>query len=308
MLPASFQPMLEARLPSQMQPLWWKTPDELEQLAPRAEIGWFDLFAKPSALRALASARDLRWLNTAFAGVDWLPLGDLHQRGVTLTNGSGLTAVTVAEFTVMGMIAIARDYRTIVRAQDAGEWIEGEGGDRELAGSRALLLGYGSIGRRIGMLLRALGMDVVPVRSRPSAEALGPDDWRGRLDEFDWIVLSLPATRSTAGLISSDEFAAMKQSAILVNVGRAETVDQVRLARALSERRIAAAMLDLTDPEPLPPGHSLWELDNVHITMHRAGRPTPASRRRAADRFAANCASYLAGAPLEARVNLLRGY
>ena len=307
-LPASFAQLLEGRLPKAIEPIWWETPDLLEVQAPRAEIGWFDLFAKPPALRALASARNLRWFNTAFAGVDWLPLDDLRQRGVTLTNGSGLGARTVAEFTIMGMIAIARDYRAIVRGQDAGEWIEGEGGDRELGGSRALLLGYGAIGQRIGTLLSALDVEVVPVRSRASGNALGPFDWRERVGEFDWIVLSLPATSETAGLFGADDLAAMKRSAILVNVGRAETVDQPKLVQALRERKIAAALLDLTDPEPLPRGHELWSLENAHITMHRAGRPTPASRQRAAERFAANCVRYLEGEPLEAKVDLLRGY
>ena len=307
-LPASFRPMLDARLPERIEPLWWETPDDLERLAPSAQIGWFDLFEKAPALRALEAARDLRWLNTGFAGVDWLPLADLERREVTVTNGAGLTAITVAEFTIMGMIAMARDYRAIVRAQDAGVWIEGEGGDRELAGSRALLLGYGAIGRRVGTMLQALAVDVVPVRSAADAEALGPLDWQGRLGEFDWLVLTLPATQETLGLVGASEFAAMKPSTILVNVGRAETVEQAHLVRALRERRIAGALLDLTDPEPLPPEHELWRLENAHITMHRAGRPTPASRRRAADRFVINCERYLSGEPLEARVDLRRGY
>ena len=307
-LPADYREMLEGRLPPSIEPLWWETPDHLEVLAPQAEIGWFDLFDKPPALRAIASAGDLRWLNTGFAGVDWISLDDLDRRGITLTNGSGLNSQTVAEFTLMGMIAIARDYRAIVRSQDACRWIEGELGSRELAGSRALLLGYGSIGQRIGGLLEAVGVETVAVRSKPGPAVLGPDDWRARLREFDWIVLSLPATDATQDLIGRDELAAMKPDAVLVNVGRAETVQQNDLIEALRQKRIAAALLDLTDPEPLPPDHPLWNVANAHVTMHRAGRPTPASRRRAADRFAENCDRFLAGLPLEATVDLHRGY
>jgi len=307
-LPERFRPLLEGRLPPGIEPRWWATPDELEALAPEARIGWFDLFEKPPALRALESATGLEWLNSAFAGVDWLPLDELRKRRVTLTNGSGVNAATVAEFTIMGMLAIARDYSAIVRAQDRGEWLTGQREIRELGEDRALVLGYGAIGRRIGSLLEAFGTEVVPVRSRSGEGALGPDEWRSRIGTFDWIILTLPATGETRGMIGAPELAAMKPGSALVNVGRAECVDQGALFEALSRRRPAAALLDLTDPEPLPPGHPLWSIQNVHITMHQAGMPNPATRRRAAERFLENCGRFTRGEPLEAAVDLRRGY
>ena len=100
----------------------------------------------------------------------------------------------------------------------------------------------------------------------------------------------------------------MKPNAVLVNFARADCVDQAALIEALRTQRLAAATLDLTDPEPLPPGHPLWSLDNAHITMHLSGIPTSASQARAAERFIANCARYRAGEPLEAQVDLTRGY
>jgi len=95
---------------------------------------------------------------------------------------------------------------------------------------------------------------------------------------------------------------------VLVNFARADCVDQPALVEALRERRIAAAVLDLTDPEPLPPEHELWSLDNAHITMHLSGIPTPASLQRAAERFARNCERFRAGEPLAAQVDLGKGY
>jgi phosphoglycerate dehydrogenase-like enzyme len=301
-LPARIRAQLEPMLPGWLGVRWWGTPEEMAALAPEAEIGWFDLHEKGPPLAAIEAAAGLRWLNTAYAGVDWMPLADLERRGVALTCGTGLTTGQVAEFAVMTMLAVAKDYRAIVRAQDRHEWLAAAPGVRALAGSRALVLGYGSIGRAIGRALEAFGVEVEGVGSR------GPHDWRERLREFDWIVLALPGTPETRSIIGPAELASMKGEAVLVNFARADCVNQPALAEALRERRIAAAVLDLTDPEPLPPGHELWALDNAHITMHLSGIPTPASLERAAGRFARNCERFRAGEPLEARVDLTKGY
>jgi len=301
-LPHSVQPLLEARLPDWLEVRWWSSPEELVQLAPDAEIGWFDLHEKPPALAAVAAARGLRWLNSSYAGVDWLPLAELAERGVAVTCGTGLTARQVAEYAVMTMLAVAKDYPAVVRAQDRHEWLADPPGIRDLAGSRALILGYGAIGQAIGRALEALDVEVLAVsRSRPRG-------WRHQIGTFDWIVLALPGTPETKGAIGAPELAAMKPDAVLVNFARADCVDQPALVEALTKRRIAAAVLDLTDPEPLPPDHPLWSLPNAHITMHLSGIPTPASQSRAAERFLRNCARFRAGEPLEAAVDLARGY
>ena len=306
--PSAFARCLKPACPGASSRAGGPRPEELEALASEARIGWFDLFDKPPALRALASATKLEWLNSAFAGVDWLPLEALRARGIALTNGSGINAVTVAEFAVLGMLAIARDYRAVAGAQDRGEWLEDAREPRELSGTRALLLGYGAIGSAIGERLDAFGVEVVPVRSRADEGALGPDEWRDRIGTFHWVILTLPATDETRGMVGAEELSAMKPEAVLLNLGRADCIDQPALIEALRDRQIAAALLDLTDPEPLPPGHPLWSLDNAHITMHRAGLPNPATRARAAERFLANCERFLAGEEMEAAVDLARGY
>jgi phosphoglycerate dehydrogenase-like enzyme len=134
------------------------------------------------------------------------------------------------------------------------------------------------------------------------------DGWRARLPEFDWIVLAVPGTPETRGMIGAAEIAAMKPEAVLVNVARGDVVDQPALIAALREKRIAAAVLDVTDPEPLPPGHALWSVPNVHLTMHLSGIPTPASIARAADRFLTNCERFRTGARLEAQIDPGLGY
>jgi phosphoglycerate dehydrogenase-like enzyme len=301
-LPALHRPVLEARLPDWLEPRWWATPGEMLALAPAAEIGWFDMHVKPPALAAVDAATGLRWLNTSYAGVDWLPLGELEERGVALTCGSGLTAGQVAEFALLAMLAVAKDYPAAVRAQDRHEWLDRPPGTRDLAGSKALILGHGGLGRAIERALQGLGVEVCAVSSRR------PQSWRSRIGRFDWIVLAVPGTPETRGMIGAAELAGMKPEAVLVNFARADCVDQDALVSALIERRIAAAILDLTDPEPLPPGHPLWSADNAHITMHLSGIPTPASQARAAERFLHNCARFRTGEPLEGRVDLARGY
>ena len=302
-LPARARPLLEGRLPEWLAAWWWDGPETLVELAPEAEIGWFDLHEKPAVLMAIERATSLRWLNTVYAGVDWLPLARFEARGVALTNGSGLTSVQVAEWAVMSMLAAAKRYREVVRAQDRHDWLfPAPPGIRELAGSRALILGRGAIGQAVERRLLAFDLDVTAVGST------GPDDWRARLGEFDWIVLALPGTPQTRGIIGAAEIAAMKPDAVVVNFARADCIDQPALVEALRDDRIAGAVLDLTDPEPLSPDHPLWALDNAHITMHLSGIPTPAAERRAAERFLRNCERFRTGEPLEARVDLERGY
>jgi phosphoglycerate dehydrogenase-like enzyme len=301
-LDARLRAALEGRLPEWIEARWWDSPEALVALAPAAEIGWFDLHVKPPVLAAVEAADGLRWLNTSYAGVDWLPLGELHRRGVAVTCGTGLTTAQVAEFALLAMLAVAKDYPAVVRAQDRREWLEAAPGIRDLAGSRALVLGYGAIGQAIGRALESFGVEVFAVsRSRPRG-------WRHQLGGFEWIVLALPGTPETKGTIGVAELAAMKQEAVLVNFARADCVDQDALVDALAERRIAAAVLDLTDPEPLSPDHPLWSLDNAHVTMHLSGIPTAASQARAVERFLRNCERFRTGEPLEAQVDLARGY
>ena len=301
-LPARMRALVEPLLPEWVDARWWSSADELASLAPPAEIGWFDLHEKAGPLGAVAAAGGLRWLNTAYAGVDWLPLVELERREVALTCGKGLTATSVAEFAVMTMLTVAKNFPAVVRAQDRGEWLGDAPGTRELAGSKALILGQGAIGQAIDRILIGFGVATEAVR-RGSGSG-----WKARLGEFDWIVLALPGTPATRGLIGRAELAAMKREAVLINFARADIVDEAALIDALRAKRIAAAVLDVTDPEPLPPDHPLWSLDNAHLTMHLSGIPTPASLRRAAERFARNCEHFRNGEPLEARVDLKLGY
>lgn len=302
------RPLVEPHLPTWVQPRWFATQEEALALAPEAEIGWFD-FAQHAPMHAVVTAAArLRWLNSIYSGLDFLPLDLLAKRGVTITHGAGINAITIAEYTVMLMLAHAKGYGEVVRAQGRREWLLDSPGKRELCEERVLLLGLGAIGGLIKTRLDAFGMAVVPVRRSGGEGALGPDEWRSQLGSFDWIVLAVPATPETRHLIGAAELAAMKPNAVVVNIARGEVIDQDALIAALRERRIEAALLDVTTPEPLPSDHSLWETPGAQISMHLSGRAQTRMFQRSATRFLANLDRWHAGEPVAPRFDPMTGY
>ncbi len=261
---------------------------------------------------AAGKADRLKWLNTLCAGVDYFPLDKLREQRRHFTNGQGLNAPTIAEYALMGMLVMAKDYREVVRAQERHEWLSDAPGKMELCGSKALVVGAGGIGGRIAELLRRIEVEVTEVRRRPAAPGqsgvLTVDEWRGRLGEFDWVVIVVPSTPDTERMIGAAELAAMKPTAAILNFARGAVIDQDALVAALRDKTIAAALLDVTDPEPLPGDHPLWSLDNCHISMHLSGRSQTLLFPRAAERFLANLDKYGKGEELDYRVDLELGY
>jgi phosphoglycerate dehydrogenase-like enzyme len=302
------RPLLEPRLPAWAEPRWFGSTEELWDLAPEAEIGWFDLYKKEDMAEAIRRAEKLKWLNSIYAGVDGFPLAVMRERGVVFTNGAGINALTIAEYVVMGMLTVAKGYREVVRAQDRHEWLTDSPGKVELAGSKALLLGYGAIGQLIDARLAAFEVEVTKVRRTPGPGTIGPDAWRPRLGEFDWVILAVPATADTDAMIGAAELAAMKPGATLINIARGAVVDQDALVAALRENRWGHAFLDVTTPEPLPPDHPLWDLPNAHVTMHLSGRAQDKMFARSVERFLANLERWHAGEPVAPQVDLELGY
>ena len=307
-LNAALRPMLEEHMPAWVEPRWFSTKEEVFALAPEAEIGWYDMYTKADVNAAVTRSERLRWLNTGYAGLEWFPLDWMAQRGVRVTNGAGINAITIAEYVVMGMLSFAKQYPAVLAAQARQEWLRDAPGKRELFESRALILGLGAIGQEIAARLEVFGVEVTKVRRTPGPGTLGPDQWRDRLGQFDWVILAVPATAETEKMIGAAELAAMKRDAVLINIARGAVVDQDALVAALQERRIGGAFLDVTTPEPLPPGHPLWTMDNAVITMHLSGRAQTRMYERAARRFLANLPRFQAGEAMESEVDLARGY
>ena len=308
-LPAAARPLLEPHLPSDLDVEWFATPSEANSAIADADIAWVDM--QPTHLVAdaiRAAGPQLKWVSTIYAGLDAFPLAWLHDRGVILTNGAGINAVAVAEYAVMGILVAAKRFDTVLRAQDEHVWLKDAPGKIELADTRALVIGYGTIGAMIGDRLAAFGIDVTGVTRTGRDATLTPDAWRTRLGEFDWVVLAAPSTDATKTLIGSGELAAMKDSAWLINIARGDMIDDEALLAALRSGQIGGAFLDPTHPEPLPADHPLWSAPNTILTMHLSGRSQTRMFQRGAAMFLDNLQAYRAGSAMRNVADLAAGY
>jgi phosphoglycerate dehydrogenase-like enzyme len=202
-----------------------------------------------------------------------------------------------------------------VRAQERHEWVshDQQEGLFELAGKTMVLVGVGAIGVRTAEVAAPFGMRVLGVRRDPTADApgveamFGPDQLLDLLPQADFLVLTIPLTHETQGMIGEPELRAMKPTAYLINIGRGGTVQETVLIRALREGWIAGAGLDVFESEPLPQDSPLWEMENVIITAHYAGL-TPYYNQRAMAIFLDNLRRYQAGEPMRNVVDKRLGY
>ncbi|MFF0187985.1 2-hydroxyacid dehydrogenase [Streptomyces sp. NPDC005244] len=242
-------------------------------------------YMKPPAVsqRPLSAMTSVRVVQTLSAGVDHvLPSLKSLRSGVVLCNARGVHEASAAELTLTLILASLRGVPDFVRGQDAEEWRSGF--RPSLADKSVLIVGYGSIGSAIEDRLAPFELARVArvARSARTTER-GPvrplTELPSLLPESDVVVLSTPLTESTRGLVNADFLSRMKDGALLVNVARGPVVDTKALLAELESGRITAA-LDVTDPEPLPPGHPLWHAPGVLISPH-VGGPTSAFWPRA---------------------------
>ncbi|GAA3713447.1 D-isomer specific 2-hydroxyacid dehydrogenase family protein [Nonomuraea antimicrobica] len=259
----------------------------------------------PGELRSMIH-EGIRWVQLPHAGVErWADAGVVAAHPV-FTAAAGAYGPQVAEHALALMLAAARGLHRLARATS---W--GPNTSRELAGSTVSIVGCGGIGRALVRLLEPFGCTVVAVTDRgevPGAAKVVPRArYREALPEADYVVVAAPATPGTRGMMGAREFGLMRSDAWLVNVARGGLVVTGDLVEALREGRIGGAALDVTDPEPLPAGHPLWELDNVLITPHCAN-PRPAYWRGLAERVTANVRRFRDGAPLDGVVSPSQGF
>ncbi|RKP47926.1 D-2-hydroxyacid dehydrogenase [Cohnella endophytica] len=262
-----------------------------------AEIicGW-DAKVKDEALREGAK---LRWLQSWSSGIDSLPLELLEERGIRLTDASGVHARSVSETAVAMMLGLSRGIADAIRNQRTSVW-ESPNTLAEMNGGTVAIVGAGEIGREVARIARAFDMRVVAVRrsggTMPEADAVYDTS---RLDdalrEADYVVNILPLTNETKHLFDAERFAVMKRSAYFINVGRGATVRTEDLIEALDKGAIAGAGLDVFEQEPLPADHPLWKMPNVILTPHNAGGNTVRNTERLAKLFVSNLETYLSG-------------
>jgi phosphoglycerate dehydrogenase-like enzyme len=277
-------------------------------LLDRAEV----LFGVPGdsaddLAEVVAGLPGLRWVHATSAGAGeqvrraGLPAEALER--VAITTSSGVHAVPLAEFAIFGLLAVAKDLPRLIEDQRARAWPEIRQPFRELSGQTLFLVGLGEIGREVARLGKALGMRTVGFRRTEGPppewvdEVHGPERLAELAGRADAMVVSLPLTDQTAGLIDRATIERLPPGCIFVNIGRGAVVDEPALVDVLRDRRIAGAVLDVFATEPLPADSSLWTLPNVLVTPHAAAL-SARENERITELFVDNLRRYLDGRPL----------
>jgi phosphoglycerate dehydrogenase-like enzyme len=257
---------------------------------------------------------DLRWVHSRSVGLERSLFPELINSPVILTNGVGVFSGSLGEFAVAAILYFAKDFRRMVRNQIAGVWEQFD--VIPVAGQTVGIVGFGDIGRAVASRVRSFGMHILALKRH----APTPDQPDNLVDQFftsecrlemfprcDYIVVATPLTEETRGMIAEPEFAAMKTSAVVINVGRGPIINEEAMIRALSTNRIKGAALDVFDHEPLPSGHPFYKLENVLLSPHCADH-TPDWLDNAMHLFLDQFARYRAGQHLLNIVKKHLGY
>ncbi|MGB5304559.1 MAG: D-2-hydroxyacid dehydrogenase [Gemmatimonadota bacterium] len=264
----------------------------------------------------LDAAPDFRWAQSGSAGVDrYITIPELMSRDeIVLTNMKGMYGPVIAEHVFAMMLSHTRSLPSYLDADRRGEWDRSPAGTMTaLQGGTMLVVGLGGIGSEIAMRADAFNMRVLATArterpAPPYVDVLGTGpDLVDLLPQADVVVLAVPLTDETRGMINRETIARMRDGAWLVNIARGAVVDTDALVEALDTGKVGAAFLDVTDPEPLPEGHTLWNRDNVLITPHVAARAELSLERRLALTLE-NMRRFGAGEPLLNVVDKAAGY
>ncbi len=282
------------------------------------------------ALPEPASVPNLRWVQFHFSGVDAIVDHPLLHTDVLVTSLSGASAPQLAEYALMGMLALGRRVPRMVADKAGKRWAD----DRferfrpvEMRGATVGIVGYGSAGREVARLCRAFGATVLAVKrdlrslddhgyglkdlgdpNADLAERLYPPQAVASMASLcDFLVIAAPLTAETRGMIDRRVFEALKPTAFLVDLSRGGLVDHAALVEALTEKKLAGAVLDVFPIEPLPDTSPLWELPNVLLSPHIAGASGD-YYERATELFAENLRRYLSDQPLLNLYDPQRGY
>ena len=284
--PATYADALRERLPD-VEVVLAATPDERRAAVADATV----VTSNDVDASLLDEATDLRLFACTYAGVDHLPMDAFEERGVTVTNASGVHGPNVAEHVLGWLLMLTRRLDEGLRRQQRREWSHFRAAG-ELQGSTVTVVGLGAIGEAIVDRLAGFGVETVGVRyspgkGGPTDEVVGYDDLPDVLPRTDHLVLACPLTDATRGLVDGTALDLLPPDATLVNVARGPVVETDALVETLRRNRLRAAALDVTDPEPLPEDHPLWTLEKVLLTPHNAGH-TPRYFERCADILAEN--------------------
>ena len=256
-----------------------KDKDSALNLAPDADI----LFAGFFSQELFVAAKNLKWIQAWGAGVDRLLVPQVVKSHVVVTNAGGVHPTPVSEHAIALMLCLCRKLHLCVRNQSERRWTRYESGEsieqvEELSGKTVGIVGLGRIGAELARKTKCLGMRVIATKRHLSGQQsasvdllIRPSNLKKLLAESDFVVLTLPLTKETMGMIGEAQLKSMKQTSYLINVSRGKIIQEDKLIEALRQGWIAGAGLDTFENEPLPKNNELWSLRNVIITPHIAG-------------------------------------
>jgi phosphoglycerate dehydrogenase-like enzyme len=285
---------------------------DLTSVARQAEVillwgGPLDLFRS-----VFLACPGVRWVHSRAAGLDKSLFPELIQSPVPLTNGTGVFSPALGEFALAAILYFAKDFPRMLRNQRAGRWEQFL--VDEIAGQAVGIVGYGDIGRAVASRAHAMGMRVLALKRHAPASAdpliaqfFKPAELDAMLAQCDYVVVAAPLTPETHHMIGDAAFAAIKSSAVIINIGRGPVIDQEALVRALTDGKIRGAGLDVFEQEPIPEGDPIYKFDNVLISPHCADQ-TKTWLLHAMNFFLQQYARFTAGQPLQNIVDKHLGY
>lgn len=295
---------------------WQVTKDieRAEELAPTADIILTAVGASPAVVKAaIDKATKLQWLHSLSAGVDHLMATRLRQSDIPVTNAKGAYSPSLGEYCLAAMLFFAKHLRRMLNSQKANHW---DVFDVDMLEGRTLgVLGYGDIGKAAAQRAKAFGMKIIALRRRPeksSGDGIADEIWGmdRKLDLMaasDYLLLAMPNTPDTTGIVGEAELRAMKPEGVIINLGRGNAIDERALIKALQENWIRGAALDVFENEPLPPGHVFYSMDNLLMSAHTADH-TSTWLEDSTRIFLANFDRFVNGQPLENLVDKEVGY
>lgn len=258
-------------------------------------------------------ARQLKWVQVPFAGVNrLLSYRQIVESDITVTNSVGVSAPAIADQVLAYMLIFSRRLHDQFRTQQSKEW---KHYDKllELNGRTVGIIGHGNIGREVAKRARAFGMRVIATKHNtqgdyPELDLVLPSNQLNRLlTESDYVVMCVPLTLETQGMLGRAEFELMKPDAIFINIARGQVIKEAELINVLREKRIGGAALDVAEKEPLPAESPLWEMENVIVTPHSSGN-FENFMPRSVELFCRNLQRYMNHEPLLNLVDKHRGY
>ena len=259
----------------------------------------------------------LCWIHLTTAGIDRLSTHApvIKARNLLITNSAGIHAMPISEHVMAMILALSRDIQRSIRRQIRRQWINRDHWEHiaELNATTLGIIGLGRIGQMVAQKAKAFNMEVLGTRHSPTGpvpfvdKIYGPEGLNDLLASSDWVVVAVPLTPATEGMIGESELKTMKNSAYLINIARGKIIQEKALIRALQKGWIAGAGLDVFEEEPLPENSPLWDMENVVITPHHAG-VSPHHMKRRFGIFIENLKRYQNGEALLNTVDMDLGY